>query len=99
MGVAPGTLMQAKYWHWVRSASLYGLSSHMSFDARIMLVESFLVITLVYWTHVIRLIITDYTVQFGQDSALEYPLLHTDEYMVTPALLTNHIAGFITKPS
>ena len=79
MGVTPGTLVQAKYWHWGRSASLYGLSSHTSFDAWITLVETFMVITGAYWAHVIRLILTDWTVQFGQDSALAHPLLHTEE--------------------
>ena len=91
--------MQAKYWHWDRSASLYGLSSRMSFDARITLVKSFLVITWAYWTHVIRLIMTDYTVQFSQDSALGHPLLHTEEYMVKPAIPTNHISGSIMETS
>ena len=47
----------------------------------------------------IRLIMTDYTVQFSQDSALEHSLIHTDEYMVTPAIPTNHVAGSITEPS
>ena len=42
---------------------------------------------------------TDYTVQLSQDSALEHPLLHTDEYMVRPAVPTNHISGSIIEPS
>ena len=91
--------MQAKYWHWDRSASLYGLSSRMSFDARITLVESFLVITCAYRTNMIPLIMTDYTIHFGHDSALEHPLLDTEEYMVTPAIPTNHVSGSITEPS
>ena len=91
--------MQAKYWHWGRSASLYGLSSRMSFDARITQVESFLVITWAYWTHVICLIMTDYTIQFGQDSALVHPLLHTEEYMVKSAIPSNHVSGSIIEPS
>ena len=47
----------------------------------------------------IRLIMTDYTVQFGQDSALVHPLLHTEEYMVKPAIPTNHVSGSIMEPS
>ena len=96
MGVTPGTLVQAKYWHWGRSASLYGLSSCTSFNAWIMLAESFTEITWVYWNHIICLIMTDYTVQFGQDSALAHPLLYTEEKL---AILTNIISGSITAPS
>ena len=98
-GVAPGMLVQAKYWQWGKRASLYGVSSRMSFDAWITLVEPYMAIMWVYWTHVIRLIITDYTVQFGQDSSLAHPLLHTDEYMVRLAIPINHVSVTITAPS
>ena len=88
-------------WHGVQGLipQVDSLSSRTSFDAWIMLVESFMVIMWTYWTHMIRLIMTDYTVQFGQDSALEHPLLHTVEYMVRPAIATNHVSGSITAPS
>ena len=42
---------------------------------------------------------TNYTIQFGQDSALEHQLLHAKEYMVRPAIPTNHVSGSIIEPS
>ena len=42
---------------------------------------------------------TDYTVQFGQDSALAHPVLHTEEYMIRPVIPINLISGSITAAS